>query len=43
MISTWGQGQTALLMGPGCIINCINWLDIKGHEATAVVGVYESS
>lgn len=43
MISTWGQGQTSLLMGLGCIINCINWLGIKGHETAAVVGVYESS
>lgn len=38
MISTWGQGQVALLMGLGCVINCINWLGIKGHEAAAVVG-----
>lgn len=37
MISTWGQGQIVLLIGQGCVINCISWLIVKGHKPAAAV------
>lgn len=37
MISTWGQGRIVLLIGQGCVINCINWLIVKGHKPVSAV------